>query len=92
MLSTKILPPGKIDQMDETKKKTRDKKKFKFIEIDGVLAPIISSWEEEQEAWKQGYETVHYMEKPTKKKRTKKKKWLSGRVHYGRPDGIFEVK
>jgi len=62
------------------------------IEIEGIPGVLVSSWEEEQEARSQGYQNIYYREKLQKKKRTKKKRYLSGRTRHSRYDGIFEVK
>jgi len=72
--------------------KPKRPKKFKVIKIAGVPGVVVSCWEEEEEARQQGFQSFHYSEKVKKRKRTPKKKWLSGRVRYGRPDGIFDVK
>lgn len=75
--------------MKNSKQKTR---KFKVVEIGGVEWVEVSSWEEEQEALRQGYQNILPSENLKKKKRSRNKRWLSGRPRYGRYDGIFEVK
>ncbi len=76
-------------QLDEKPKRV---KKFKVIELGGISGVVVSSWEEEQMARQQGYENFYYLEKPKRKRTTRRRKWLSGRPRYGRYDGIFEVK
>jgi hypothetical protein len=41
-------------------------KKFRVIEIGGIPGVAVSSWEEQQEAIKQGYKNIHYIEKRQK--------------------------
>jgi hypothetical protein len=73
-------------------RKRKRPKNFKGVEIGGIQGVFVSSWEEEQEARQQGYQNFHWREKPVKKKGAQKKRWLSGRIRYGRYDGIFDVK
>ena len=70
--------------MPEKKKR---KKKFKLMEIDGITAPLVSSWEEEQEAREQGFTQFHYLEKKRKKKRKSKSHY-----RYSAGGGIFQLK
>ena len=72
--------------------KSKKPKKFKVIEIDGKPGVMVSSFEEQQEAQKQGHKYIYYSEKPAKKKKPPKKKWLSGRSRYDRNSGIFDLK
>lgn len=66
--------------------------KFKFEEIAGIQWVKVSSYEEEQEALKQGFQNILYSEKPTKRKGPPKKGPLSGRTRHERYGGIFQVK
>jgi hypothetical protein len=81
-----------MENKKEVDKKCNKPKKFRVIELGGTPGVVVSSWEEEQEARQQGYENFYYLEKPKRKRTTRKRKWLSGRPRYGRYDGIFEVK
>ncbi len=65
------------DEESQLKRELRDgtggkTKKLKIVEIGGVSAPAVSSWEEEQQARAQGYENFHYLEKKKKKKKQHK--------------------
>jgi hypothetical protein len=62
------------------------KKKFKVIEIGGIRGAVVSSWEEEQGARKQGFINFYFLEKKRRKKKEPKRY-----IRYSADGGIFQL-